>query len=68
MDLTPPPVTGKEQFDEWMNLLYRGLISPLILKAIKSGATQAAAGAVTSELWRTDGHATLPDGVIMIGV
>jgi hypothetical protein len=25
MELTPPPQTGKEPFDEWMNLLYRWL-------------------------------------------
>jgi hypothetical protein len=35
---------------------------------IRSGATQAAAGASASELWKTSGHATLPDNVVMIGV
>ena len=35
---------------------------------IKSGATQAAAGAATGELWKTIGHASLPDNVVMIGV
>lgn len=42
--------------------------SPLLLQTIKSGATQAAAGAVADELWKTNGHATLPDNVVMIGV
>jgi hypothetical protein len=35
---------------------------------MKSGATQVAAGAAADELWKTNGHATLPDNVIMIGV
>ncbi|MDD5353177.1 MAG: hypothetical protein PHS93_08470 [Candidatus Omnitrophica bacterium] len=35
---------------------------------IKSGATQAAAGAAAGELWKTSGHASLPDNVIMHGV
>jgi hypothetical protein len=35
---------------------------------VKSGATQAAALASEYELWRTESHATLPDGVLMIGL
>jgi hypothetical protein len=35
---------------------------------IKSGATQAAAGAAAGELWVTSGHASLPDNVLMLGV
>jgi len=35
---------------------------------IKSGATQAAAGAAANELWKTNGHASLPNNVVMIGV
>lgn len=35
---------------------------------IKSGATQAAAGAIAGELWKTNGHASLPNNVVMIGV
>jgi len=35
---------------------------------MKSGATQVAAGAAADELWKTSGHATLPDNVVMIGV
>jgi hypothetical protein len=34
----------------------------------KSGATQAAAGAAANEIWKTNGHASLPDNVLMIGV
>ena len=34
---------------------------------MKSGATQVAAGAAADELWKTNGHATLPDNVVMIG-
>lgn len=41
---------------------------PVKLNSIKSGATQAAAGAAATELWKTNGHATLPDNVVMIGV
>jgi hypothetical protein len=40
----------------------------IIMATLKSGATQAAAGAAVSELWKTNGHATLPDNVLMIGV
>lgn len=35
---------------------------------MKSGATQAAAGASAGELWKTNGHASLPDNVIIHGV
>lgn len=35
---------------------------------LKSGATQVAAGAVAGEFWRTSGHATLPDNVVLQGV
>lgn len=40
----------------------------LLGAAIKSGATQAAAGAVAGEIWKTSSHDTLPDNVLMIGV
>lgn len=36
--------------------------------AVKSGATQAGAGAAAGEVWKTASHATLPDNVLMIGV
>lgn len=39
-----------------------------LIGTIKSGATQGAAGAAATELWKTAGHATLPDNVILIGV
>ena len=38
------------------------------IPVIKSGATQAAAGAVANEIWKTTSHATLPDNVLLIGV
>jgi len=40
----------------------------IFLPNIKSGATQAAAGAAANELWKTNGHDTLPDNVILIGI
>ena len=40
----------------------------LIIKSMKSGATQATAGAAVDELWKTASHASLPDNVVMIGV
>ena len=40
----------------------------LFLSGIKSGANQSGAGAAAEELWKTSGHATLPDDVVMIGV
>jgi len=42
--------------------------NPLTIANIKSGATQAAAGAAANELWKTASHATLPDNVVLIGV
>ena len=38
------------------------------INGLKSGATQAAAGAILDELWVTAGHGTLPDGVVMKGL
>src|SRR3990167_4230908 len=38
------------------------------IPVIKSGATQAAAGAAANEIWKTSGHSSLPDNVLMIGV
>lgn len=35
---------------------------------IKSGSTQANAGAAANEIWKTASHASLPDNVLMIGV
>lgn len=40
----------------------------ILILNIKSGATQAGAGAAANELWKTSSHATLPDNVVMIGV
>ena len=40
----------------------------ILASNIKAGATQLATGAVLNELWKTSGHATLPDNVIMIGI
>lgn len=38
------------------------------IHTVKSGATQAGAGAAIHEIWKTSGHATLPDNVLMIGI
>lgn len=38
------------------------------IHTVKSGATQGGAGAAIHEIWKTSGHATLPDNVLMIGV
>lgn len=40
----------------------------VFISVIKSGATQAAAGAGVNEIWKTNGHATLPNNVLLIGV
>lgn len=42
--------------------------NPLKITTIKSGATQAAAGAAANEIWVTNGHATQEDNTLMIGV
>lgn len=39
----------------------------IFTSSMRSGATQAAAGAAAGELWRTASHATLPDNVVMRG-
>lgn len=39
----------------------------LFIHTVKAGATQGAAGASTNEIWKTSGHPTLPDNVLMIG-
>lgn len=46
----------------------KGGVTKFLGTALKSGATQAAAGAAAGEVWKTAGHATLPDNVIMVGV
>lgn len=45
-----------------------GTAGGVFVTTIKSGATQGGAGAAANELWKTDGHATLPDDVVLIGV
>ena len=37
------------------------------LRNVKAGATQVGAGAAADEVWVTSSHATLPDGVLMLG-
>jgi hypothetical protein len=48
------------QGDAYANLLH--------ITGIKSGATQVLAGAVAGEIWKTSGHESLPDNVLLIGV
>ncbi len=52
--------------------LYQGIFvdidNGVFLFNLKSGATQTLADATVNELWTTDGHATLPDNVILKGV
>lgn len=50
------------------NIIDTYIRGDLHLADIKSGDTQVAAGAAADELWKTSGHATLPDNVVMIGV
>ena len=42
--------------------------NPIKITTIKSGSTQANATAAANEVWKTNGHASLPDNVLMIGV
>jgi hypothetical protein len=44
------------------------IYNDLFLYGLPSGATQELAGASQHEFWKTSGHATLPDNVVMIGV
>lgn len=68
-DLYITAAGGDINFDN-ENLITTSNISGGTIKItnIKSGATQAAAGAAADEVWKTNGHATLPDNVLMIGV
>lgn len=52
----------------WVTVFKMSLDGSMTLSGVKSGATQAAAGASAGEIWKTSGHATLPDNVLMIGV
>jgi hypothetical protein len=58
--------SNKPLFRDAATVTYGHLSVPLLVP--KSGATQGAAGATAGELWKTNGHLTLPDNVIMIGV
>lgn len=40
----------------------------LEILSMKSGANQGASGALVNELWKTNGHGSLPDNVVMMGV
>lgn len=40
----------------------------VMIRGMKSGTSQASAGASADELWKTSGHATLPDDVVLIGI
>ena len=40
----------------------------LLLGSVKSGSTQALAGAAANEVWKTSGHVSLADNVLMHGV
>ncbi len=51
-----------------INIEASGAGRQIFLKGIKNGATQAGCGAVADEIWRTQGHASLPNGVLMIGL
>lgn len=68
-DLYITAAGGDINFDN-ENLITTSNVSAGTIKItnIKSGATQAAAGAAADEVWKTNGHATLPDNVLMIGV
>lgn len=44
------------------------LVDVVKIQTMKSGSSQANAGAAAKELWKTTSHATLPDNVVMIGV
>jgi hypothetical protein len=38
------------------------------LHNVKAGATQGGAGAGANEVWKTSGHASLPDNLMFMGV
>ena len=61
--------TGITTFDAVGGTTPRFVFSDRVfLASIGAGATQAGAGAVANEIWKTLGHATLPNNVLMIGV
>lgn len=63
------PATGAEVNNGGLGVAKNAHIGGnTFLHTVKAGATQAAAGAAANEIWKTSGHATLPDNVVMIGV
>jgi len=67
-DENEPNLWGITFATNYNNQMYIMNDGGIVFRHIKSGATQAAAGGVVGELWRTQGHATLPNGVLMIGI
>lgn len=59
------PAGAAAALTERMRIIGSGYV---YIYSMRSGATQVAAGASAGELWKTNGHATLPDNVIMHGV
>jgi len=63
--LTVHPFTFRTSNTDRVKIDSSGYVS---LYYIKAGSSQANAGAAAGELWKTSGHPTLPDNVVMIGV
>jgi len=55
-------------YDGSSGVTFRVLSDTLYINELPSGADQSAAGVSAREMWRTASHATLPDGVVMIGI
>jgi len=64
------PITFSAADEIWIGspngiILYQG---PVFISVHKTGSTQLDSGAAQNEIWVTNGHATLPNGVMMIGL
>jgi hypothetical protein len=63
---TGGPLGGIEVFKATVSQI--DIFKKLFLGEVKSGSTQGTAGAAAGEVWKTSGHVSLPDNVLMIGV
>ena len=67
MVINSESVTANDEL-HFTNFDFYQFDNPIKITTIKSGSTQANATAAANEVWKTNGHASLPDNVLMIGV
>jgi len=53
---------------DYGNSIWEFTAGAVKITGMPAGATQGASGAAVGQLWRTSGHGSLPNGVVMIGI